>query len=131
MDISIVIPAYNEEDNVVLLYKEIKDSVSKITRDYEIIFIDDGSIDKTFPHLLILKKKDDKVRIIKFRKNFGQTAAMDAGFKAAKGKIIIAMDSDLQNDPRDIPKLLKKMDEGYDVVSGWRYDRKDSISKKA
>jgi len=130
MDISIVIPAYNEQDNVILLYREIKKAVDRITRDYEIIYIDDGSSDLTFKNLLKLSKEDSKVRIIKFRKNFGQTAAMDAGFKAAKGNIIVAMDADLQNDPADIPKLLEKINEGYDVVSGWRYKRKDPLSKK-
>ena len=130
MDISIVIPAYNEQDNVILLYREIKKAVDRITRDYEIIYIDDGSSDLTFKNLLKLSKEDSKVRIIKFRKNFGQTAAMDAGFKAAKGNIIVAMDADLQNDPADIPKLLEKINEGYDVVSGCRYKRKDPLSKK-
>lgn len=130
MDISIVIPTYNEEDNVLPLYKEIKAAMDGLKKEYEIIYVDDGSTDRTFSNLEKLNSKDRKVRIIKFRKNFGQTAAMDAGFKAAKGKIIIAMDADLQNDPADIPALLKKMDEGYDVVSGWRYKRNDSISKK-
>ena len=130
MDISIVIPTYNEEENVILLYKEIKAAMDGLKKEYEIIYVDDGSIDGTFSNLEKLNSKDHKVRIIKFRKNFGQTAAMDAGFKAAKGKIIIAMDADLQNDPADIPVLLRKMDEGYDVVSGWRYRRNDPVSKK-
>lgn len=130
MDVSVVIPTYNEEENVNILYSQISDILKKINKSYEIIFVDDGSKDKTFQKLSDLNKKDKNVKIIKFRKNFGQTAAMDAGFKAAKGDIIIAMDADLQNDPKDIPLLLNKIKEGYDVVSGWRKDRKDSFSKK-
>lgn len=130
MDISIVIPIYNEQDNVAPLYNEIKQVVNRISKDHKIIFIDDGSTDKTFSNLMKLKNRDSKVRIIKFRKNFGQTAALDAGFKTARGNIIVAIDADLQNDPNDIPKLLEKLKEGYDVVSGWRYKRNDPILKK-
>jgi glycosyltransferase involved in cell wall biosynthesis len=126
--ISIVIPTYNEEENVERLYQSIVEVVR--TSPYEIIFIDDGSSDRTYEKLKLLNKKDNNVRIIKFRKNFGQTAAMDAGFKSAKGEIIIPMDADLQNDPKDIPRLVKKLDEGYDVVSGWRKNRKDTFFKK-
>lgn len=128
MDISVVIPAYNEEKNVVILYKQVRKVLQKLNKTYEIIFIDDGSSDKTYENLVALKEKD--LKLIKFRKNFGQTAAMDAGFKQSKGKVIIAMDADLQNDPEDIPTLLKKIESGYDVVSGWRHKRKDPISKR-
>lgn len=130
MAISVIIPTYNEEENVKILHAELKAVLNQLRQPYEIIFIDDGSRDRTFENLLELRKKDKKVKLIRFRKNFGQTAAMDAGFKAAKGDVIIAMDSDLQNDPADIPLLLQKIDEGYDVVSGWRWNRKDSLSKK-
>jgi len=130
MDLSIVIPAYNEEKNIQELYLKLIKFLKASKKTYEIIFIDDGSIDGTFQELLRLNKKDNNVRVIKFRKNFGQSAAWDAGFRNAKGNLIITMDSDLQNDPEEIPKLIEKLDEGYDVVSGWRYNRKDSFSKK-
>ncbi len=123
---SVVVPVYNEEDNVVPLHAEIKQVMIKLGEPYEIIFVDDGSRDKTFERLNSLSP----IKIIRFRKNFGQTAALDAGFKAAKGEIFITMDGDRQNDPTDIPNLLKKIAEGLDVVSGWRYNRKDTSSKK-
>ncbi len=123
---SIVIPAYNEEDAVRPLYEEIKKTMESINESYEIIFIDDGSSDKTFEKLQQLSP----VKIIKFRKNFGQTAALDAGIKTSKGEIIVMLDADGQNPPSEIPKLLEKMKQGYDVVSGWRYKRKDSFQKR-
>lgn len=128
--LSIVIPAYNEERNIQPLYDGLTTVLSSLKHDFEIIIIDDGSTDRTFPNLEAINKKDKRLRVIRFRRNFGQTAALDAGFKAATGDIIIAMDSDLQNDPRDIPRLLEKMDQGYDVVSGWRYRRNDPFGKK-
>jgi len=130
MDISIVIPAYNEEANVPILYEHITSVMDKLKESYEIIFVDDGSRDKTFENLMRIRRNDTNLKIIKFRKNFGQTAALDAGFKHSKGDIIISMDSDLQNDPTDIPKLLNKLKGGYDVVCGWRYYRKDSFFKR-
>ena len=129
MDISIVIPTYNEQDNVIPLYHQIKEVLDRLQKTYEIIYIDDGSRDRTFERLKELHNKDKKVKIIKFRKNFGQTPAMDAGFRHAKGKVIIPMDADMQNDAEDIPRLLAKLDQGYDVVSGWRKNRKDSLGK--
>ena len=126
MDISIVIPVHNEEKNVTILHKKLLSVMNSLNKSYEIIFIDDGSSDKTYKELLQL----NKIKIIKFRKKFGQSAAMNAGFKLAKGSSIISMDGDLQNDPADIPKLLKKLDEGYDVVCGWRANRKDKAEKK-
>lgn len=129
-ELSIVIPAYNEGKNVRLLYQKLMDVFSRMETSYEIIYIDDGSTDNTFFELEALYEEDkNNVKVIKFRKNFGQTAALDAGFKAAKGKVIISMDADLQNDPADIPKLLAKMKEGYDVVCGWRKNRKDPLLK--
>lgn len=124
--LSIVVPLYNEEGNVAELYRKIYEAVQKIGRPFEIIFIDDGSKDGT----LEVAKKLSPLKLIAFRKNFGQTAAFDAGFKEAKGEIIITLDGDLQNDPADIPLLLEKMAEGYDVVSGWRHKRQDPWSKK-
>ncbi|MBN2422257.1 glycosyltransferase family 2 protein [Candidatus Woesearchaeota archaeon] len=128
MEISIVVPVLNEEENVKQLFDEISQVVSKLKKTYEIIFVDDGSWDNTFKALNSIN--DKHLKIIKLRNNFGQSAALDAGFKNASGNIIIAMDGDLQNDPNDIPALLNKLNEGYDVVSGWRADRKDPITKK-
>ncbi len=124
--LSIVVPLYNEEGNVAELHRRIVEALRKIGRSFEIIFIDDGSRDKTLEEA----KGLSPLRLIVFRKNFGQTAAFDAGFKAARGDVIITLDGDLQNDPADIPLLLDKMNEGYDVVSGWRFKRQDPLSKK-
>ncbi|MBI2546192.1 glycosyltransferase family 2 protein [Candidatus Woesearchaeota archaeon] len=130
IEISVVIPAYNEQENVELLYRKLKPVLDKLRKKHEIIIVDDGSTDKTFGVLKQLHGKDNSVKVIKFRRNFGQTAAFDAGFKQAAGNVIITMDADLQNDPEDIPKLLAKLDEGWDVVAGWRVNRKDSFSKR-
>ncbi|NTV23537.1 MAG: glycosyltransferase family 2 protein [Nanoarchaeota archaeon] len=127
--ISIVVAAYNEQDNLAELHKQVQTAMSKPKKDYELILIDDGSTDGTYQKMLDIKGRDPHVKLIKFRKNFGQSAAWDAGFKHAKGDVIITMDADLQNDPADIPKLVEKLDSGYDVVSGWRKDRKDSFLK--
>ena len=127
INISVVIPIYNEEENVALLYESITKVMSKLKNSYEIIMVDDGSKDKTLSILRAIQKKDFHLRVIKFRGNFGQSAAMAAGFEAARGENVVAMDGDLQNDPNDIPMLLKKLDEGYDVVSGWRKNRKDKL----
>lgn len=125
-EISVVVPVFNEEDNVEKLHTKIKEECAKLGRTFEIIFINDGSTDRTAEKCRNLSP----LRLINFRKNYGQTAAFDAGFQAARGEVIITMDGDLQNDPADIAKLLEKMDEGFDVVSGWRFERKDSLSKK-
>ncbi len=124
--LSVVVPLYNEEGNVVELHRRIHEAVQKLGKPFEIIFIDDGSKDKTVE----LARALHPLKLIEFRKNFGQTAAFDAGIKAATGEIIITLDGDLQNDPADIPLLLEKIDEGYDVVSGWRHKRNDPWSKK-
>jgi len=127
---SIVRPVYNEEDNVIPLYNELKDVLMEAREPYEVIFVDDGSTDRTFERLLKLHEVDGRVKIIRFRRNFGQSLALAAGFKHATGEIVISMDGDLQNDPRDIPRLVEKLNEGYDVVCGWRWDRKDPLFKK-
>ena len=127
LDLSVVVPLYNEEDNVCPLYEAIDPVMRALGKSYEIIFVDDGSSDQTFPRLREIARKDGHVRVIKFRANGGQAAATDAGFELARGEIVIVMDGDLQNDPRDIPNLLAKMDEGYDLVSGWRKNRKDKL----
>jgi glycosyltransferase involved in cell wall biosynthesis len=130
IEISIVIPVYNEEDNVWLLYDNLRPVLLKLGRSYEVILIDDGSKDDTYNKLLQLHEKDNHFKIIKFRRNFGQTPAMRAGFDFASGSIIITLDADLQNDPEDIPKILEKMEEGYDIVSGWRKNRKDNALRR-
>ena len=124
-EISVVVPLLNEQDNIGPLYKQITDTLTD-KYSYEIIFVDDGSDDNSFNILSQLQQSDTKVRVIRFRRNFGQTAALSAGFAHARGTIIIAIDADLQNDPADIPKIITKLKEGYDVVSGWRKDRQDN-----
>jgi len=131
MDISIVVPIYNEQENVAAVYTAISSALQIMGCPYEIVMVDDGSSDGSYSELARLAAADSRLKIIRFRRNFGQTAAMSAGFDAAKGNIIIPMDGDLQNDPADIPRLVAKIHEGYDVVSGWRRDRKDTfISRK-
>lgn len=127
MLLSIVIPIFNEEENIALLYEELKQELRKLREEHEIIFIDDGSSDASIEMLEEIQARDDSVTVITFRKNFGQTAAMAAGFDYALGDVIITMDGDLQNDPKDIPMMLEKIRQGYDVVTGWRYDRKDAF----
>jgi glycosyltransferase involved in cell wall biosynthesis len=127
IDLSIVIPVMNEEESILELYSSIKNICDGLALQYEIVFIDDGSQDKTFRLLTEMQLKDQRIRIIKFRKNYGQTSAMAAGFELARGKIIVSMDGDLQNDPSDIPRLLDKIEEGYDVVCGWRKRRQDKF----
>ena len=127
MDISVVVPLYNEEDNVQLLYEEIKGVLDTMAEQAEIVFVDDGSRDRTLAKLEAIQAGDDHVRVVSLRRNFGQTAAMTAGFDHARGGVIITMDGDLQNDPHDIPQLVGKLNEGYDVVTGWRHDRQDAF----
>jgi len=125
-ELSIVIPLYNEAENVEPLYAELSAALDATGKSYEVIVVDDGSRDDSFARLKAIHGRDGRWRIIRFRRNFGQTAGFSAGFAAARGAIVITSDADLQNDPRDIPKLLAKMDEGgYDIVSGWRVNRKE------
>ncbi|MFH1307814.1 MAG: glycosyltransferase family 2 protein [archaeon] len=134
--LSIVVPVYNEQGNVNQLYFEIKEVLSglvanKSIKNFEVIFVNDGSRDSTQQVLESLKKTEKaNLKIIQFRKNFGQTPALKAGFKHSKGELIVTMDGDLQNNPRDIPRLIEKLEQGYDVVSGWRHNRKDKFSKR-
>jgi glycosyltransferase involved in cell wall biosynthesis len=125
--LSIILPVLNEEENIALQYKDILESVVPLKKIYEIIFVDDGSTDKSFEILQNIAAKNKNVKLIQFRRNFGQTAALAAGIDYSCGQIIIIMDSDLQNDAEDIAKLIKKIEEGYDVVSGWRKDRQDKF----
>jgi glycosyltransferase involved in cell wall biosynthesis len=126
--VSVVVPIYNEAESLPRLYEEVAEAMATANVPYELILVDDGSADDT-PSLLreLWERDPDHVRYIIFRRNFGQTAAMAAGFDAARHPVIVPMDADLQNDPRDIPRLLEKIDAGYDVVSGWRADRKDKF----
>jgi glycosyltransferase involved in cell wall biosynthesis len=124
-EVSVVVPLLNEQDNIGPLYEQITQTLTD-KYDYEIIFVDDGSSDESFAVLARLQKADAALRVICFRRNFGQTAALGAGFEHARGKIIIAIDADLQNDPADIPELIAKLNEGFDVVSGWRKKRHDN-----
>ncbi|ABL00190.1 glycosyltransferase family 2 protein [Pelobacter propionicus] len=127
MDFSIVVPIYNEQENIDELYGAIVGALDPVDACFEIIMVDDGSRDGSFDALKRLASGDERLKVIRFRRNFGQTAAMAAGFDAASGDIIIPMDGDLQNDPSDIPRLIAKLHEGYDVVSGWRNERKDTF----
>ena len=123
LDLSVILPVYNEEESIPLLLEELIPVLDKMGISFEVICIDDGSRDNSFAELKKLRQADDRVRVVRFRRNFGQTAAFAAGFDRARGDVVITMDADLQNDPADIPNLLQKMDEGFDVVSGWRVKR--------
>ena len=125
--LSIVVPVYNEEECLQFLYNGIRAVCERNGQSYEVVFVDDGSEDQTFEFLKMLYQQNSGITVIRFRKNFGQTAAMAAGFRAARGQFIVSMDGDLQNDPADIPQLLAKLEEGFDVVCGWRKDRKDGF----
>ncbi len=125
IQLSVIIPVFNEEGNIEPLYREIRGALDGLGVEYEILAIDDGSTDDSFTLLKRVHEEDPRVRVIRFRRNFGQTAAFAAGFDAAQGEIVVTLDADLQNDPADIPPLLAKMEEGYDVVSGWRVERHD------
>lgn len=126
-NLSLIIPVYNEAENLPILYECIEKTLKSIQSIWEVIFIDDGSTDHSFDVLRSLVEQDpEHVRVVAFRRNFGQTAAITAGIDHAQGEIIVLLDADLQNDPADIPMLLEKLDEGYDLVSGWRKDRKDN-----
>ncbi len=125
--LSIVIPVYNEEENVGLLYDELVSALDGKYRDLEIIFVNDGSHDRSLEKLNELHQKDKQVKVINFRKNFGQSAAISAGFDYCSGDVVVTLDADLQNDPADIPMIVGKVREGYDIVNGWRRDRKDKF----
>lgn len=131
LDVSVVIPLLNEEENIPILYEELTQTLAKTKFEYELVFVDDGSSDSSLAILEKLQQNDSHICVISLRKNFGQTAAMSAGFDMADGEVIIAMDADLQNDPADIPMLLEKIAEGADLVTGWRYNRQDPfLSRK-
>jgi glycosyltransferase involved in cell wall biosynthesis len=126
-DISVFLPVFDEEPNLRLLHQKLDEALQKLGRTAEIIYVDDGSKDGSLAILRELAAKDARVRVVALRRNYGQTAAMAAGIDAARGRVLIPMDADLQNDPVDIVRLLDKLDEGYDVVSGWRKNRQDKL----
>jgi glycosyltransferase involved in cell wall biosynthesis len=131
VDLSVVVPLYNEEANMEALHAEIKASLEQLDLDWEAVYVDDGSSDSTFSLVEKLAAEDKRIVAVRLRKNFGQTAAMSAGFDYSRGKVVVTMDGDLQNDPRDIAKLLAKLNEGYDIAAGWRFDRQDAyLSRK-
>ena len=128
MKLSLIVPVYNEEENLPILFEAIRQALQPLPHDWEVVFVDDGSQDGSLAALRILAEKDAAhVRVVILRRNFGQTAAIAAGIDHAGGEIIVLLDADMQNDPADIPMILAKLDEGYDVVSGWRKDRKDTF----
>ena len=124
--LSVVLPVFNEEGNLAVIHEEIQVVFTELACTYEIIFIDDGSLDGSLNTLREIQQKDSNVRVVQFRRNFGQTAALAAGFAIARGQVIVTLDADCQNDPKDIPIMLKKLEEGYDLVCGWRYRRQDN-----
>lgn len=128
--LSVVIPAYNEERNIAAVYRELTKVSRSINKSYELVFVDDGSADNTLKELKKLRKTDKKVKIISFAKNFEKASALAAGLKSASGNFILTMDADLQDDPKEIPKLLGKISHGFDMVVGWRYQRKDHLPKR-
>ncbi len=130
IDISIVVPLFNEEESITELYQKLRRVLSSIGGTYEIIFIDDGSRDDSFRILKNLHENDENVKVIQFQRNFGKSAALDAGFQFSKGKIVITMDADLQDEPEELPMFIEKINEGYDLISGWRVRRKDRLFKK-
>jgi len=130
LDITVVIPVYNEEESVKELHRQLRDVLGRMGRRYDMIFVDDGSTDNTYRTLRDLKRMDSRhVRIVRFRRNYGKSAALSVGFEKARGRAVITMDGDLQDDPAEIPNLLKKLGEGYDLVSGWKKVRRDPLSK--
>lgn len=126
-ELSLFLPVLNEEENLRPMHAKIREALLSLGKTAEVIYVDDGSTDKSLQILREIAEQDEKVRVISLRRNYGQTAAMSAGIDAAKGEILIPMDADLQNDPKDIARLLEKLDEGYDVVSGWRKNRQDKL----
>lgn len=128
--VSVVVPLYNEEDNVDDLHRELTAALDRLGRPYEILMVDDGSKDRTVERIVAIETRDPRVRVLRLRRNFGQTAAFSAGFDHARGEVIVTTDGDLQNDPADIPMLVAKLAEGYDLVCGWRLKRQDTLSRR-
>jgi glycosyltransferase involved in cell wall biosynthesis len=129
MDLSVVIPVYNEEENIPLLHGQLTAALLGCGRSYEIVLVDDGSADNSFSVAAALAREDHRLRIVKFRRNYGQTAAMAAGIQHARGDIVVTMDGDLQNDPADILRLVSLVEQGYDIATGWRRKRRDGFAR--
>jgi glycosyltransferase involved in cell wall biosynthesis len=129
-ELSVVVPVYNEEDNVEPLVEALARALAEVGRTNEIVVVDDGSRDNTYDRLTRLATPDDRLKLVRLRRNYGQTAALAAGFDHARGEVIVPIDGDLQNDPADIARLLEKLDEGYDLVSGWRRERRDGLMRR-
>jgi glycosyltransferase involved in cell wall biosynthesis len=129
MEISAVVPVYNEEESLRELHARLADALGSITNHYEIIFVDDGSVDDSFSILKELEQSHEHVRLLSFRRNCGKSAALAVGFRETSGRMVVTLDSDLQDDPKEIPLLVEKLDEGYDLVSGWKKDRRDPFTK--
>lgn len=128
--LSVVVPLYNEEESIPQLTSEIRDAVEKLSLEYELIFIDDGSRDGSFKQIMSLASSDSRIKCLRFRRNYGKAAALSEGFRVANGQMVVTMDSDLQDDPSEIGALINKINEGFDVVSGWKKSRKDPWTKK-
>ena len=128
-DISVVIPLHNEEESLRELHQQLKATLGRMSQRYELVFVDDGSTDKSFQVLRDLKRVDRHIKVVRFRRNYGKSAALAVGFEKATGNIVITMDADLQDDPAEIPALKRELDDGYDLVSGWKKSRKDPLSK--
>jgi glycosyltransferase involved in cell wall biosynthesis len=126
-ELSIIVPFFNEEESIARLHAAVVDAVSPLRIDFEMVFVDDGSTDRTVEIATEIARGDPRVRVVKFRRNYGQTPAMAAGIEHARGKVLVTMDGDLQNDPADIAQFLAKIDEGYDIVVGWRHNRQDKL----
>ncbi len=125
--LSVVVPVFDEEESVALLHQRVREAGRSLGRAHEIVFVDDGSQDRTFEILRELAREHDEVKALRLRRNYGQTAAMAAGFEVARGAVVVSMDGDLQNDPADIPRLVATLEQGYDVVCGWRKERQDKL----
>ena len=127
LDLSVIAPIYNEEESIPLLLAQLHGALDTAGISFEIVLVDDGSVDGSFRVLEAAAAHDPALSVVRFRRNFGQTAALQAGLDAARGRRVVLLDADLQNDPADIPRMLAKLDEGFDLVAGWRADRKDAF----
>ena len=130
IDLSVVIPLYDEAENLSPLFARLREELGKLDLNWEVIFVDDGSDDDSLARLREIKAASDRVKIIQFRRNFGKSAALSAGFKLVRGDKVVIMDADLQDDPEEMPAFIAKLEEGYDLVSGWKYKRRDPLSKR-
>lgn len=130
VEVSVIVPVLDEAGSLALLYRELTDVLERLRRPYELIFVDDGSRDESFRILEKLHRQDDRVRVLQLRRNFGKAAALSVGFAHARGQIVATLDGDLQDDPAELPRLLEALEDGYDLVSGWKAQRRDPISKR-